>query len=89
MFGKKPAKAIDVAAKVREVVAATFDVDASGLSDATTARDVEGWDSLAHATLILRLQRVFNVRLDPAKANGAQNLGRLAAVISEAAGGKG
>ena len=73
----------DVSAKVREVVASSFGVDAASLSDATTARDVDGWDSLAHATLILRLQRIFNVRFDPAKANGAQDLGSLTAIIAQ------
>ena len=82
MFGKRPAKT-DGAAKVREIVAASFGVDPSSLTDTTTARDVEGWDSLAHATLILRLQRIFNIRIDGAKANGAQDLGRLIAVVSQ------
>ena len=76
----------DVTAKVREVVASSFDVDPGELNDGTTARDVDGWDSLAHATLILRLQRVFGVRLDPAKANGAQDLGSLTALIARALG---
>ena len=73
---------VDVSAKVREVVASSFGVGAAELSDATKARDVEGWDSLAHATLILRLQRIFKVRLDPAKANSAQDLGALTALIA-------
>lgn len=76
----------DVTAKVREVVASSFGVDAGDLTDSTTARDVDGWDSLAHATLILRLQRVFGVRLDPAQANGAQDLGRLTALVARALG---
>lgn len=76
----------DVTARVREVVAQSFDIDADELNDRTTARDVEGWDSLAHATLILRLQRIFDVRLDPAKANTAQDLGSLTALIAQALG---
>ena len=76
----------DVTARVREVVATSFDVDPGELSDGTTARDVEGWDSLAHATLILRLQRVFGVRLDAAAANGAQDLGSLTALVARAMG---
>ncbi len=83
---KKAMKAAEVAAKVRETVAASFEVDAAALTDRTTARDVEGWDSLAHATLILRLQRIFAIRLDAAEANGAQNLGALIAVVERAMG---
>ena len=76
----------DVSTKIREIVASSFGVDAASLSDATTARDVDGWDSLAHATLILRLQRIFKVQLDPAQANGAQDLGSLAAIVARAIG---
>lgn len=74
----------DVTARVREVVAASFDVEPEDLHDGTTARDVDGWDSLAHATLILRLQKVFGIRLDQAEANGAQDLGRLTALVQQA-----
>lgn len=76
----------DVSGKVREVVAATFEVDPGDLNDSTTARDVDGWDSLAHATLVLRLQRVFGVRLDAAAANAAQDLGSLTALVARAMG---
>ena len=76
----------DISAHVREIVGSSFGVDPAVLSDATTARDVEGWDSLAHATLILRLQRIFKIRLDPAKANGAQDLGSLTGLIAQALG---
>lgn len=76
----------DVTTKVREVVATSFGVDPDELNDATKARDVEGWDSLAHATLILRLQRIFGVRLDPAQANGAQDLGSLTSIVAQAVG---
>lgn len=69
--------------KVRDIVGASFGVDPATLSDQTTAQDVEGWDSLAHATLILRLQKHFKVRLDPHKANTAQNLGLLTALIEQ------
>ncbi len=79
----------DVARKVREIVAESFGVDAASLDDTTMARDVEGWDSLAHAILIIRLQRAFSVRLDPAKANGAQDLGQLIALIEQASGRRG
>lgn len=76
----------DVTARVREIVASSFGVDARDLHDGTTARDVEGWDSLAHATLILRLQKNFGVRLDQRAANAAQDLGRLTALVAQALG---
>ena len=76
----------EVAGRVREVVATSFGVDPATLSDRTAARDVEGWDSLAHATLLLRLQRIFKIRLDAAQANAAQDLGSLTALIERTLG---
>jgi acyl carrier protein len=71
----------DVIEKVCRVVAESFNVDPARISKDTVADDVEGWDSLAHARLILRLQRIFNIDLDPAAANAAQNVGELAALV--------
>ncbi len=76
----------DVAEKVREIVATSFGVSPASLTDATKAQDVDGWDSLAHATLILRLQRIFKMRLDAAKANSAQDLGTLIELIRQTLG---
>ena len=79
----------EVADKVREVVATSFGVDPATLSGRTAASDVEGWDSLAHATLLLRLQRVFKIRLDAGKANAAQDLGSLTTLIEQTLGRNG
>jgi len=74
----------DIGEKVRDVIAASFRAPASTITDATKAADVEGWDSLAHATMILRLQRIFKIRLDPGEANSAQDVGGLIALVRKA-----
>jgi len=72
----------DVIESVRRVVAESFGIDPARISEDTVADDVEGWDSLAHARLILRLQRVLNIGLDPAAANAAQSVAALVALVS-------
>lgn len=72
----------DIIETVRRVVAESFDIDPARVSGDTVADDVEGWDSLAHARLILRLQRVLNIDLDPAAANAAQSVAALVALVS-------
>lgn len=72
----------DVIENVRRVIAQSFNIDPARISEDTVADDVEGWDSLAHARLILRLQRIFNIDLDPAAANAAQSVGELAALVA-------
>ena len=74
----------EIGERVREIIAASFHVPPSTISDATRAADIEGWDSLAHATLILRLQRILKVRLDPGQANAAQDVAGLTALVSKA-----
>jgi len=74
----------DIGEKVREIIAASFHVPASTISDATRAADVEGWDSLAHATLILRMQRILKIRLDPGEANSAQDVAGLIVLVRKA-----
>ena len=47
-----------------------FDDETLTVTSATTAADVDGWDSLAHVRLMLSVERAFGVRLlsidDPA-----------------------
>jgi acyl carrier protein len=74
----------DIGERVREIIAASFHVPATAISDATRAEDVDGWDSLAHATLILRMQRVLKIRLDPGEANSAQDVRGLIALVRKA-----
>jgi acyl carrier protein len=73
----------DVVLKVRRVVAESFGVDPTHIAEDTVADDVEGWDSLAHARLIMRLERVLNVALDPAAANAAQGVAALVALVRQ------
>jgi acyl carrier protein len=74
----------DVGDKVKEIIAQSFHVPTGSITDATRAEDVEGWDSLAHGTLILRLQRVLKIRLDVGAANAAQDVGALIALVRKA-----
>lgn len=70
--------------KVRRVVAESFGIEPARIFEETLADDIDGWDSLAHARLILRLQRVLNLDLDPAAANAAQSVAALVALVRRA-----
>lgn len=71
----------EVGAELRAIVARTFGIEPATVSDKTTAEDVDGWNSLAHATLVMRVERIFNVDLDRSAAFAAQDLGALADLI--------
>jgi acyl carrier protein len=70
--------------KLFDIVASTFDVDSSQINANTAAKDIDGWDSLAHATLIIRVEKYLNVRLPPEEAASAQCLGDLILLIKAA-----
>ena len=59
------------------IVAKTFGVSTTYLTDLTNADEIDGWDSLAHATLLIRIEKSFDVNLEKTRANAAQNLGAL------------
>jgi len=40
----------------------------------TTAKDVEGWDSLMHVRLILTIEKTFNVRFSASEASSFENI---------------
>ncbi|MGH7411805.1 MAG: acyl carrier protein [Candidatus Methylomirabilis sp.] len=48
---------------------------------ATTAREVPGWDSLAHVSLILAVEKAFNIRLRAAEIAQLQDVGSLVALV--------
>jgi acyl carrier protein len=50
----------------------------------TTAEDVDGWDSLAHARLILALEERFGVTFPAARLFDLKNIGELASLIEAA-----
>ena len=58
------------------IVAKTFGVSTTYLTDLTNADEIDGWD-LAHATLLIRIEKSFDVNLEKTRANAAQNLGAL------------
>lgn len=71
----------DAEQAVIAVIADTFGVDAAGIGRDTVAEDVDGWDSLAHTVLMMRLERVLGIRIDEATASGAANVGDLVDAI--------
>ena len=72
---------LEVLESVIAIIRRTFRAPDLPVSERTTAADVEGWNSLAHATLLLRLEKHFNVRIPDEVAYNVQDVGQLAGSI--------
>jgi acyl carrier protein len=68
--------------RLTEVFRDVFADDTLVLTREMTAADIEGWDSLAHISLMLSVQRAFHVRLSAAATSQLQNIGALIELLT-------
>jgi acyl carrier protein len=67
--------------RLTRVFREVFDDDEMEISDATTAADVEDWDSFTHVTLVVSCEKEFGVRLSPAEVGRLKNVGQMLDVL--------
>ncbi|MEJ0099073.1 MAG: acyl carrier protein [Pseudomonadota bacterium] len=79
----------EVQLKLQDVFRAVFDDDSLVLTDATTATDIAGWDSLQQVKIILHCEKAFGIRLRARDINGLENISEmtdhLVAAVNKAA----
>jgi acyl carrier protein len=68
-------------ARLTEILRAVFDDEAIVASPNLSARDVDGWDSLAHIRLIATVEKAFKIRLSASQVGKLANVGDLVDVI--------
>lgn len=74
-----------VRAKLTEVFQDVFDDDEIVLTDATSAKDIEDWDSLEHINLIAAVERAFRMRFTVREVSGMKNVGEMLDILMERA----
>jgi len=67
--------------RLNELFRDFFDDDTIEVSEATTADDIEDWDSLNHITLIDAVESEFGVRFTMGEVSGMKNVGEMAEII--------
>jgi acyl carrier protein len=75
----------EIIARMPEIFDEVFEYEGA-LSPATTAEDVEEWDSLGHIRLMLAVEKEFGIRFQPSEVIGLKNLGELADLVATKAG---
>ena len=72
----------EVYERLQVVFRDVFDDRKIVLKDTTTAKDVMGWDSLAHINLIASIEDEFGMKFSIQEAYNAKNVGELVDIIS-------
>ncbi len=78
----------EILAKINEIAKDVFDNDEVELTEATTAADVEEWDSLSHLSLVSDIEDEFGIRFTLAEVSGSKNVGELIDAIVKHIGEK-
>jgi acyl carrier protein len=68
--------------EMTEVFRKVLDIPDLVLVPATTADDVEEWDSLTHIQLVAAVEKHFKIRFVAAEIQGFRNVGDMAAAIA-------
>lgn len=79
-------QAPDILAKVADLMADVFDLDDFVVVNATSADDIEEWDSLSHIRFMITLERAFGVKFSNEEIAELKNVGELVAVIEKKLG---
>lgn len=72
----------DVFAILNEIFQEVFDCDELRVTRETTSADVEGWDSLMHVTLILRIEKRLGIRFTSSEVASLKDVGELADLVA-------
>ena len=67
--------------ELTEIMREVFDDDGIEPTEAMTANDVEGWDSLSHIRLMVSIEKRFNIKFTNAEIEKLQNVGDLLKAI--------
>jgi acyl carrier protein len=72
-----------VLSEVNDIFRDVFDDDTIELSERTTAKDVDEWDSLNNIQLVVAIERHFKIRFSTSQIRSWQNVGEMCAAIEK------
>ena len=73
----------EIMEKVNEIFRDVFDDEDLIITDSTNSDDIEDWDSLEHISLIISMEKEFNLKFDIKEVNKLENVGQMVDMIRE------
>jgi acyl carrier protein len=67
--------------KMTAILREVFDDDNLVAREDLTAKQVEGWDSLAHIRLVLSVEKAFKIKFSAAEIGKLKNVGEFVGLI--------
>lgn len=68
-------------ARLERIFEDVFDEGSIKVTPELSAKDLDGWDSLAHIRLILTVERAFKIKFSTSEIGKLENVGNLVALI--------
>jgi acyl carrier protein len=72
----------DIRSSLETIFTKVFEVTQVSITDATTAKDVKGWNSVSHIDMICAVEDQFRITFSTADIARLQNVGDLLDMIS-------
>lgn len=72
----------EIKQKLTEIFRSVLDNNSIELTETTTAKDIEGWDSLTHIDLIVAVEKGFKVSFTTKQVMALQSVGDLMRLIA-------
>jgi acyl carrier protein len=72
----------EILERLNAIIRDVLQEDELQLTMTTTARDVDGWDSLTHVRLVLTVEKAFGVKLSAAEIGRLKSVGDLVTLLS-------
>lgn len=71
----------EVLKQLNDIFITNFDDDSIVLTDQTTSKDIEYWDSLEQINIIMACEKKWNLKFDIEEINKMKNVGEMVDLI--------
>lgn len=71
----------DPLSRINQVFRDVFDDDEIVVTRETMAKDIDGWDSAMHVTLVVNVEKAFGIRLSSSEIAGFKTVGELVDLV--------